>query len=146
MKKLLLVLSVFAMGALAAACSQKSSGDAGGPGAEGTSQSIGVTLTDDSVTLESTSVPAGEVTFEAVNEGSETHEIEVFEGDADPASLPISSNVADTEGWTLVDEIEDVTPGASANLTVDLSPGTYQVVCNLPGYFEKGMYSTLTVT
>ncbi len=35
---------------------------------------------------------------------------------------------------------------SKAELVVDLAPGTYHVVCNLPGHFEKGIYATLAVT
>ena len=134
-RHLLIPLTVTAF--LAGAC-----GDDGDPG---DGAAIDVTLVDDGVTLSETEVSSGTLTFQTTNDGTLTHEIEVFEGEGDPASLPIEEQVADTEGWTLVDEIEDITPGASADLTLDLEPGTYQVVCNLPGHFERGMYATLTV-
>ena len=113
---------------------------------DGDGDAIDVTLVDDGVTLSETEVASGSLTFHTTNDGTQTHEIEVFEGEEDPATLPIEDHVADTEGWTLIDEIEDITPGASADLTLDLEAGTYQVVCNLPGHFENGMYSTLTVS
>lgn len=113
---------------------------------DGDGDAIDVTLVDDGVTLSETEVSSGTLTFHTTNDGTQTHEIEVFEGEKDPATLPIEDHVADTEGWTLIDEIEDITPGASADLTLDLEAGTYQVVCNLPGHFENGMYSTLTVS
>lgn len=53
--------------------------------------------------------------------------------------------MASTEGLELVDEIEDITPGSSADLTVDLDAGTYVIMCNLPGHFAQGMYSTFEV-
>ena len=54
-------------------------------------------------------------------------------------------NVATTDGLTLLDEVEDVTPGSQAELTVDLATGTYAVICNLPGHYAQGMHATLTV-
>jgi uncharacterized cupredoxin-like copper-binding protein len=137
LSRLLIPLTVTAL--LGGACSD----DGGSPGDGAT---IDVTLVDDGVTLSETEASSGTLTFDTTNEGTLTHEIEVFEGEKDPASLPIEDHVADTEGWTLIDEIEDITPGASAPLTLDLEPGTYQVVCNLSGHFEKGMYATLTVS
>jgi uncharacterized cupredoxin-like copper-binding protein len=138
-----MLIAFTALALLGAACSE----DAGTGGTESDSAAttVDVALADDSVTLSRNDVPAGSLTFDTVNEGTETHEIEVFEGEADPESLPIENDVADTKGWTLVDEIEDITPGSSADLSVDLAAGTYQIVCNLPGHFERGMYSTLTV-
>ena len=106
---------------------------------------VQVSLRDDAVTLDPTSGEAGSLTFAATNEGTQTHEIEVFRGDVDPATLPIEGNVASTEGLELVDEIEDITPGSTADLTIDLDAGTYVVMCNLPGHFEQGMHAVFEV-
>lgn len=108
---------------------------------------VEVTLSDSAVELSPTSTPSGDVTLVATNEGSMTHEFEIFtvEGDVDPASLPVEDNVANTDGLTLLDEVEDVTPGSEAPLTVNLDPGTYAVICNLPGHYANGMHATLTV-
>ena len=37
-------------------------------------------------------------------------------------------------------------PGATKALTLDLKPGTYLLVCNLPGHYAAGMWTVLTVT
>jgi uncharacterized cupredoxin-like copper-binding protein len=106
---------------------------------------VEVSLRDDAVTLSPATADAGSVTFAATNDGSVTHEIEVFSGDVDPATLPVENNVASTDGLELMDEIEDITPGASADLTIELDAGTYVVMCNLPGHFEEGMHAVLEV-
>jgi uncharacterized cupredoxin-like copper-binding protein len=134
-----LLIPLAAVASLSGACGDDGADPTGG-------STIDVTLADDAVTLSDAQASSGTLTFSATNDGTVTHEIEVFEGEKDPASLPIEDDVADTEGWTLVDEIEDITPGQSADLTLDLAPGTYQVVCNLVGHFENGMYATLTVS
>lgn len=105
---------------------------------------VAVTLVDDAVVLEPATVPAASIRFEATNEGTMTHEFEIFAG-ATTTDLPVESNVAITEGLELVDEVEDVVPGATASLTVDLEPGAYLVICNLPGHFAAGMSALLTV-
>ena len=64
----------------------------------------------------------------------------------DPESLPIEDNVASTEGLELVDEIEDITSGSTADLTVDLQAGTYVIMCNLSGHFANGMHAVLSVS
>jgi len=105
---------------------------------------IEVTLRNDAVTLDPTTAPAGSVTFSATNEGTETHEIEVFH--VDPKALPIADGVASTDGLELLDEIEDITPGGNADLTVDLAAGSYVVMCNLPDHYGRGMVSSFDVT
>ncbi len=108
---------------------------------------VHVELADDEITLDPGSVPGGRIVFDTVNTAAAlVHEIEVFSGATAGAVLPVANSVADTTGLTLIDEIEDIVPGASATLTIDLTPGTYLVVCNLPAHYELGMWAYLTVT
>ena len=44
-----------------------------------------------------------------------------------------------------MDEVENIAPGTGADLTANLSAGTYAVVCNLPGHYGQGMHADLTV-
>jgi hypothetical protein len=46
----------------------------------------------------------------------------------------------------LLDEVENLLPGSRSSLTVNVGPGTYLVMCNLPGHYEAGMWAYLTVT
>ena len=39
----------------------------------------------------------------------------------------------------------DVQPGDSAELTVDVDPGEYALVCTVPGHREQGMIGTIKV-
>jgi uncharacterized cupredoxin-like copper-binding protein len=41
---------------------------------------------------------------------------------------------------------QGIVPGATSWVTVDLAPGRYELVCNLPGHYAAGMYSQLTVS
>lgn len=107
-----------------------------------------VTLHDDGITLSETSVTAGELRFEGVNQGSLIHEFEVFgvpEG-VDADALPLDGDTARAdELLEVIDEVEDIAPGTSAGLSLDLEPGTYAVMCNLPGHYANGMHATFTV-
>ncbi|HEY6567016.1 MAG TPA: cupredoxin domain-containing protein [Actinomycetota bacterium] len=135
--KTLVVLLATLMGA-AVACS-------GGDGTDG--PTVEVALSDFELTVAPDSIAPGAVTFAASNEGPTTHEFEIFSGaqDVDLDALPIEDDVADTGGLTLVDEVEDVTPGSTAELSVTLDPGTYAIVCNLPEHYAQGMHATLEV-
>jgi plastocyanin len=42
-------------------------------------------------------------------------------------------------------EVDAIQPGTSKEVTVNLKPGTYTVICNLAGHLEAGMKTTLTV-
>ena len=40
---------------------------------------------------------------------------------------------------------QTINQGATASLTVDLTPGTYAIVCTVPGHDLLGMKGTVTV-
>ena len=103
-----------------------------------------VTLTDVSIEVASV-IEAGPVRFLIDNRGSELHEYEVFSGARRGMVLPVSSSVADTSGLRLLDEVENLFPGNQGILTIDLEPGTYLVLCNLPDHYERGMWATIDV-
>jgi uncharacterized cupredoxin-like copper-binding protein len=128
-------LLVVAIGLVAAACS-------GGGAAD-----VSATLRDDGITLSKDIVDAGDVALEGTNEGTTTHELEVFsvpEG-VDANALPVEGDaVPADEMLEIVDEVEDIAPGTSASLSLALDPGTYVVLCNLPGHYANGMHATFT--
>lgn len=108
---------------------------------------VGVELADDHITLDTDTAAFGPISFVTTNVSSDlVHEIEVFADATAATILPVDDSVADTTGLTLVSEIEDVLPGGRATLTTDLAPGTYLVICNLPGHYEQGMWAYLEVT
>lgn len=119
---------------LIVACNPKSSGGEG----------VAVKLADYTITIDE--IPAaGTIDFDITNDGPSVHEFEIFSGVAEGTVLPVTNSVADTSGLELVDEIEDVLPASEVRLTVDLDPGTYLFICNLPGHYEQGMWAYVTV-
>jgi uncharacterized cupredoxin-like copper-binding protein len=103
-----------------------------------------VTLRDFAITMDPTTLADGDVTITATNEGPSVHEFEVFRGQGGD-DLPVASGVADTSGLDLVDELEDIAPGTSGRLDLQLQPGTYALICNLPSHYQRGMHITFTV-
>jgi len=131
---------VLGAGLATAACGGGTASDSGG---------LAVRLADFSIGLATAQVPAGEVHLAITNEGAVVHEVEVFRvpDGVDPGALPVSGGVADTasQGLTIVDEVEDIVPSTGVRLTVDLQPGRYALICNLPAHYQAGMHATLTV-
>jgi plastocyanin len=68
----------------------------------------------------------GTYVFEAVNSGETVHALEV-------------------EGQGIEEETEEIQPGQSAELKVELEAGTYELYCPVGGHKEEGMEGTLTV-
>jgi uncharacterized cupredoxin-like copper-binding protein len=107
---------------------------ASAPGASGPAVSapaaatVAVEAKDFAFTPSTISVPAGQVTFQVRNGGSQDHELEIFQGGA------------------VVHQGEALTPGLTRDQTVTLAAGDYQFKCLIDGHDQLGMTGTLTVT
>jgi uncharacterized cupredoxin-like copper-binding protein len=139
-------LALLVVVVLGAACAGQRTGGQASPAP--TTEEVSVTEEDFSISDSPGSAPAGEVRFNIRNEGPSTHELVVIRTDLLEAELPTSKGVVDegAEGVEVATEEEDIAPDASASLTVDLEPGTYVLICNLPGHYQAGMHATFTVT
>ena len=151
-----LAVPVAVLWALAAACGDDDGGDeASGDGDGG--EEVNVVVSEFTVEPDPDSVDAGEVTFVVDNQGGETHEFLVV--DADSADdLPVDADGAFDEASfgedKVLDEVEDIESGDTAELTLDLEAGTYLLLCNVveeetngevESHFMKGMHATFTV-
>ncbi len=152
-KRSRIVLPLVAMLALlGASCSNDDGGDTSGGstggGSTGGDGGIGVTLADYSVTLDSTSLTAGEVTFDVTNDAGQVHEFVVVQTDLAEDALPTDdAGDVDEESPKIspVDEIEDIEPGTHPSLSVTLEAGSYVALCNLPGHYRQGMHAAFAV-
>lgn len=91
---------------------------------------------------------AGVTDFVLTNTGKEVHEFVVFRSDLPLDQLPLDAEGGVDEkgaGLTFIDERENVKPGASATLKVDLPPGRYVFACNLKGHLKNGMVQAVVV-
>jgi uncharacterized cupredoxin-like copper-binding protein len=100
-------------------------------------------------------VPAGHVTFVAVNRGARTHELVVLP--LDPHAVigrrTIGSDRAVDERASLGEasrscgagEGDGLRPRTMGWTTLRLTPGRYELVCNRPGHYAHGMYAELVV-
>jgi uncharacterized cupredoxin-like copper-binding protein len=150
------VLVAIGVAAMLAACAADGDGGASATSGDNDATTIDVTLQEWAVVAAETSVPAGEVTFAITNEGPEdVHEFVIFRTDLDVSELPTDENgVVDEsgEGVEVVDEVEEIAVGASAELTVTLDAGSYALVCNIysedesEAHYQMGMRTAFTAT
>ena len=107
------------------------------------------------LTADATSVPHGTVSFVATNLGSINHELVILplphnqivgtrpqSGDGKVDETTSIGEASNTCGSGTGDGIAPATSGWT---TVTLSPGRYELLCNLPGHYAAGMYTQLTV-
>jgi uncharacterized cupredoxin-like copper-binding protein len=98
------------------------------PAAGGGGETVNISETDFALDPSDPAVKAGTVTFNVTNDGQTTHNLEV-EGPNDEAELE-----------------QDLAPGESGQLTVDLSePGTYEMYCPVDDHKGMGMEGAITV-
>jgi uncharacterized cupredoxin-like copper-binding protein len=118
-----------------------------GVGDIGGGPQVAVTLDEYHVNLSESSGSSGKVTFKVHNNGHEKHEFVILKTSLDAANLPEESSKVkeDAEGIEHVSEIDGVDAAQDKNLTVDLKPGTYVFVCNIPGHAHQGMVARFTV-
>ena len=69
---------------------------------------------------------AGTTTVRLTNDGGTTHALEI-------------------DGQGIEEETDEIGPGESAVVTVDLEPGEYELYCPVGNHADEGMVGTLTV-
>lgn len=100
-----------------------------------------------------TEYAAGEVTFNASNDGTVPHELVVIEG-AGYEALPLAEGGAVIEEelptGALIGSLAPIGAGGSETLMVDLAPGDYVLVCNLgsggASHAGRGQHLDITVS
>ncbi len=103
-----------------------------------------------------TTVDHGAVSLVALNRGTRAHELVVVPlgGNAPVGSRAVGADDTVDEAGSLGEAStscgagsgEGIAPSASGWVTVNLVPGRYELVCNLPGHYAAGMYGELDVT
>lgn len=109
-----------------------------------------------SVRLDRNTVPAGTVSLRVSNGGAMVHELVVLPlaGDASAGQRRVQSDATIDESGSLGEasrncgpgEGEGLRPGGVGWTTLQLQPGRYELVCNLPGHYATGMFAELDVT
>lgn len=86
---------------------------------------VPVSETEFKITLGSTTLKAGEITFEVSDDGKIPHDLAI-------------------KGTS--DKTKEIAPGSNAELKVTLKPGTYVLYCSIPGHEQAGMKQSITVS
>jgi len=92
--------------------------------AQAPAQTVQVSEVEFKITLSTTNLKAGKVTFEVKNDGKIAHDFAIKGGPKTPL----------------------IQPGGSATLTTTLKPGTVHFYCTVPGHEQAGMKLDVTVS
>ena len=135
------VLGVAALSLLAAGCGDDddetaatttpattgATGDTGATGKAGGGNTVDISETDFALDPSEVTVKEGEATFNVTNDGQTLHNLEI-EGNGVEETLP-----------------QDLGPGDSGSLKLDLAAGDYEMYCPVGDHREQGMEGTVTV-
>jgi uncharacterized cupredoxin-like copper-binding protein len=131
MNKKLLVLLVMILALALSACAKS-----------GPSTKISFTMTDFAFNPNEFTIPAGEnITIKVTHNGTMEHSFIVMKYGKD------AGEVFDEADKTNVYWEVDLQPGDSETLLFKAPdiPGTYQIICGMPGHLQSGMIGTLIV-
>jgi uncharacterized cupredoxin-like copper-binding protein len=121
------VLFLGALSPLVVSCGATQAGSASDSGA-----TVAVAAGEDSCDVERTDLEAGAVTFAVTNKGSSPTEVYVYGKSGGQYSR-------------VVGEVENIGPGTSRNLDVELAGGSYEVACK-PGQSGDGIRTRIAVS
>jgi uncharacterized cupredoxin-like copper-binding protein len=93
----------------------------------GGGETVDLSETEYKIDPADSTVKAGSVTFNVTNDGATVHNVE------------IEGNGIEEQGT------DDLQPGDTGDLTVDLQPGTYTIYCSIDGHEDLGMKGEITV-
>lgn len=108
-----------------------------------------------SVRAEPQVIATGTISFLVRNRGQLVHELTVMPVTASgPGSRRTDSDGTVSEDGALghaesacaSGEGDGIPPGSASWLTLKLTPGQYELICNEPWHYRNGMYDVLTVT
>ena len=106
---------------------------------------VDVTMTEFSVTLLADTAPAGTLMFVVRNTGAIDHNFRLIKTDLAADALPTDEGLADESQLEVISSIEDFGPGESRDVSADLEPGSYVLICNFVGHYQSGMTVAFTV-
>ena len=157
--RLALVATALGAVALVAGCGEDRDDDTGTTGTTTGTQTeqaaptgpptatVKATLGEFFIRLDRRSVEAGTIRFVATNEGEREHEFEVVRTDEAPGDFPLTDeDKADVDAvGEELGEIEPFAGGETEEMTLELEPGKFVFICNLPGHYKAGQRVGFTV-
>jgi uncharacterized cupredoxin-like copper-binding protein len=148
MSRVVFLMSVLVLSALAiAGCSRSVEASTLRPVVADGGTVVNVTARSFVIKPDTTTIPAGKVTFKVTNIDVITHETLVVHAQGKGFDLPYDFAISRVieEKIDKPGEVPDIKSGTSGEVTLDLEPGTYILMCNLTAHFQAGMHTLIKV-
>jgi uncharacterized cupredoxin-like copper-binding protein len=116
-------------------------GGSAAPGSQpaGSPADVNVTFGDMWIKASAPTVKAGKVTFGVKNEGATMHGLAMV-------SAPAKVQAGVVDHTTFLAKGSDLAGGGSETVTADLKPGSYELICHMPGHYAAGQTMPFEVT
>ncbi len=111
----------------------------------GAATTVDVGLKEWEVNPTQDTVDAGTLTFSVSNDGALPHNFRVIKTDLASDALPTANALVDEGQVDVVASIPEYTGGETEEVSVDLEPGSYVLICNVVGHYDLGMRAGFTV-
>lgn len=112
-------------------------------------QTVHVVAEEWHLTPDISSVLPGKVTFQLVNKGQLMHQLVVLRTDLAVPALPATAEnhilVDEAKAGVVIGRTENTATDEVKTFTVDLPPGHYVLLCNLPAHVKAGMVTEFSV-
>jgi uncharacterized cupredoxin-like copper-binding protein len=111
----------------------------------GAANALAVTEHNFAIDPSAGTVAAGTVTLSISNTGPSSHELLIFRTALPDDKLPLGNDARVNEDAIpkVFDTETDLPAGDHRQATVNLPPGRYVLICNLPGHYLSGMHTTV---
>lgn len=109
------------------------------------SSTLHATLTEFALTLDKNEAPSGRVTIDAKNDGTVAHQIVIANTDLDADKLPVQAGIVDVAKLKIVGKLTEFAAKTVSSDGFGLAAGRYVLFCNVPGHYQAGMHTVLTI-
>ena len=106
---------------------------------------VDVGLEEFAVNPAQNTVDAGTLTFSVSNDGAIPHNFLVIKTDLASDALPTADAQVDEGQVDVAASIPEYAAGDTEEVSVDLEPGSYVLICNVAGHYDSGMRAAFTV-